>query len=304
MVNSLVMSNKKRWLTVKETGNIISTTETKLNPKGGIIKKLNKDYYVNTQTGELKEFKHKEHRIDDIKSLKLSMSKLRDIINTNVTNTENCLWVTLTYKENMTDVKRLYSDYNKFSKKMLYHYGKHEYINCVEPQERGAWHMHVIMIFDHKIFIPNEEIANHWGHGFTKTTNIKDCDNVGAYLSAYLSNVEIEIAKNDKTTEKKIIKGARLSLYPRGMHFYRTSKGLKKPKKTRMTFSSFIKQFIDSKKIESHHLTFCRTKTYESDTYSNTITWTYFNILKEKPKINNTLSIDIQGALKEYDLFF
>ena len=49
-------NNKFRWLTVKETGNLISTTETKLKPKGGVIRKLNKNTYVNTQTGVISEF--------------------------------------------------------------------------------------------------------------------------------------------------------------------------------------------------------------------------------------------------------
>lgn len=299
----LSKNNKFRWLTVKETGNLISTTETKLKPKGGVIKKLNKDTYVNTQTGVIGKFSHKTSRVEDIKSIKLSMSKLRDLVNTNVTNPQNCLWVTLTYKENMTDYKRLYKDFEKFNKKMRYHYGAFEYIACAEPQQRGAWHMHVIMIFDHKIFIPNKDLASLWEHGFTKTTNIDNVDNVGAYLSAYLSDLDIDTLNSDSTTSKSIRKGARLSLYPRGMHFYRTSKGIKKPTKYRLTFTEFCKRFIKTKIIQIHHLTYNKTKTYESDNYSNTITWNVFNLSK-KPKSNESLLSNIYGAIQEYDIFF
>lgn len=299
----LSKNNKFRWLTVKETGNLISTTETKLKPKGGVIRKLNKDTYVDTRTGVICKFKHTTTRMDDIKSIKSSMSNLRDLVNTNVTNAENCLWVTLTYKENMTDNKRLYKDFDKFNKKMHYHYGNFEYIACAEPQERGAWHMHVIMIFDKKTFIPNKDLANLWEHGFTKTTNIDNVDNVGAYLSAYLSDLEIDIVNTDNTNSKKILKGARLVLYPRGMHFYRTSKGIKKPTKYRTTFAEFCKRFINTKIIQPHHLTFTKTKTYESDNYSNTITWNVFN-LKKKPTPTDNLPLDIYGAIQEYDIFF
>ena len=83
-----------------------------MKPKGGVIRKLNKNTYVDTRTGVICKFKHTTTRMDDIKSIKNSMSNLRDLVNTNVTNAENCLWVTLTYKENMPDNKRLYTDFD------------------------------------------------------------------------------------------------------------------------------------------------------------------------------------------------
>ena len=47
------------------------------------------------------------------------MGRLRDLLNTNIADPSHCRWVTLTYKENMTDPKRLYTDFDKFNKRMI-----------------------------------------------------------------------------------------------------------------------------------------------------------------------------------------
>ena len=94
----------------------------------------------------------------------------------------------------MTDPKVLYKDFDKFMKKLKYKYKSVDYINVVEPQGRGAWHCHILLRFNDykKIYIPNKEISKMWGHGFVSVKAIKkDIDNLGAYLSAYLGDVEI-----------------------------------------------------------------------------------------------------------------
>ena len=68
---------------------------------------------------------------------------------------------------------------------------KIEYIVACEPQSRGAWHMHLIIIFDRLApFIPNATIETLWEQGFTKTTRLENIDNIGAYLTAYLGDME------------------------------------------------------------------------------------------------------------------
>jgi hypothetical protein len=65
-----------------------------------------------------------------------------------------------------------------------------------------------------------------WGHGGVNIKRLDSSDNIGAYLSAYLSNLPTD---SKTETEKSYIKGARLHLYPPGMNFYRCSRGIKKP---------------------------------------------------------------------------
>lgn len=237
---------------VKKMGNITEVRYMTKTPECS-IQKLNKDSYVILSTGELKEFEHKENRAQNLTSVSQSLANLRDLLNTNITDTSRCLWVTLTYKENMRDHKRLYQDFRKFHMRMLHYLKKnslpkYDYIVEVEPQGRGCWHAHLVMIFPDKApFIPNDTLASVWGHGFTKVKSLKDVDNVGLYLTAYLTDMELPdaISSNGKIKgdlkavsvvdeqgnkqTKAIVKGARLKLYPPGFRIYRTSRGIKKP---------------------------------------------------------------------------
>lgn len=178
---------------VKEMGNIIEITYLQHKNIGQTIKKLNDNEYIVISTGEIKQAQHIESRADNKLQVSQSLKRLRDYINTNVIDINKCKWVTLTYKENMTDTKRLYIDFKNFIKRFKYKYGHIEYIVACEPQFRGAWHMHCIIIFDDIApFIPNSEISKLWRQGFTKTTKLDNIDNIGAYLTAYLGDMELE----------------------------------------------------------------------------------------------------------------
>lgn len=173
------------------------------------------------------------------------------MINTNVTpdNAEFCRFITFTYKDNMQNSEQLYNDFKNFNKrfkrymaKLGYHY---EYIITVEAQERGAFHLHGIFIFNRKApFIENKIIADIWGLGFVSVKSLdKNIDNIGKYLTAYLTDLPIDEEKSislelvggevkeltDKDKSKKIIKGARLKMLPVGIRIYRYSRGIKKP---------------------------------------------------------------------------
>jgi hypothetical protein len=182
------------------------------------------------------------------------MKNLRDIINANTKHPSHVQFLTLTYQENMTDVKILYQDFSKFMKRLRYYLNKRdfissEYIVAIEPQARGAWHCHVLLIFPKKApFIPNDELHKIWNHGFTYIRSLKGNDNIGVYLTAYLTDMKLSEVNDDiskikpsqlkqieeqdeegKKVNKAVIKGARLHLYPVGVRIYRTSKGIKRP---------------------------------------------------------------------------
>lgn len=282
----------KERVKVKETGNITEVmyqTNSNVNIK---IKKIDKDHYLDLETGEIKDFNHMENRTDDLNNLRVSMANLRDLINTNVINPRFCKWVTLTYAENMQDQKKLYNDFKMFNtyfKRKGYEY---EYIAVAEPQGRGAWHLHVLFIFDHVIeYIPNDLIAGCWRQGFTSTKRVDDVDNVGAYLTAYLGDIPLE-EYEDLNKEgmqfsgvheikeceldgvpKKMVKGARLHLYPPGFNLYRCSRGVKRP------IVEYMKEEKAQKKISSAKLTFEYTFTIidEERDFEKTINKRYYN---------------------------
>lgn len=215
------------------------------------IQKLDKDSYIILNTGEVKDCNHIENRAENKLQVSQSLKRLRDYINTNVSDVSKCKWITLTYAENMTDTKQLYNDFKKFIMRFKYKYGKFEYIVACEPQGRGAWHCHCIIIFNQKApYIPNKIIEELWGKGFTKTNKLDNVDNIGAYLTAYLGDLELSscqeynIAYNAEDvkvitemgdiklkTPKRFVKGGRLCMYPPGFNIYRVSRGIKKPVK-------------------------------------------------------------------------
>ena len=248
------------------------------------IKKLDKNNYVSLSTGEIKEYSHIENRSQSKKSLYRTFKKLRYLINNNFVGSKNELFVTLTYKENMTCVNRLYDDFRKFIKRLRYKYrdtSSIDYISVVEPQGRGAWHCHVLMRFNdvEKIYIANEEVRSLWGHGFVRVNRLENIDNIGAYLTAYLTDLEMEgDFEGDKVKHlngKKYIKGARLHLYPPGINIYRCSRGIKPPERRKMKFRD-IKNIV--KDSAPHY-----TKTYnvQTDDFENVITYYQYNLKRK-----------------------
>jgi hypothetical protein len=281
-----------RIVKVKQMNHIIEVMHL-LKPSDGFqtIKKLSKTEYVLLSTGEVKEYNLTENRGQNIAGLKGTFRKIRDLINTNFTGTQNELHITLTYAENMTDTKRLLTDFDAFWKRYKRKYGQAEYMSVIEPQGRGAWHCHLLIRNLDPIYIPADQLAEMWGHGFIKIKSLKDVDNIGAYLSAYLGDIELtpenfREAKDHGLSDmqlkevevegkkKAFIKGGRLHLYPSGMNLYRHSKGIVFPEVEKMSYQ-------DTKKIVgSRSPNYSRTVTIYDDNEQvlNEITYEQYNL--------------------------
>lgn len=270
---------------VSYEGNILhlqQMAQMNLEPQ---IKVISGEEYVLLKTGEILQFEHKENRADDgYISLRRTFRNLRAILNTNCTEPKNCKWVTLTYAKNMTDSKKLQSDCKNFLTRLRQKYSEYsiEYINIAEPQGRGAWHCHIVLIFERTApFIPNDVIWQCWspkgykaklkdgiGYDYTSIKKLDDVDNVGAYLTAYLgdlplsdaqsldmdtSKYKIKVIEGENGQPKRILKGARLSLYPSKFNLYRCSRGIKKP------VQELLPLVEAEKKASAATLTFDRT---------------------------------------------
>ena len=171
------------------SGNVIElrVTERRYNNLQH-IQRVNRDEYVDTRTGEVKQYRHEEKNRK--RNLNRSFEKLRQLINTNFTGTINELHVTLTYAEKMTDFDKASKDFKRFWEKLRYHYFDLEFIRIIEPQHTGSWHIHLLLKskkFEY-LTIPHEQIENLWGHGFVWIAKTIGCDNVGAYFTALLKN--------------------------------------------------------------------------------------------------------------------
>ena len=207
------------------------------------VKKLSKTHYVVLQTGEVREYTLTDTKQNE--SLRKTFNSLRQMINSNFNGSESELFLTLTYKENMQNPEQLYTDFKKFFMRLRYELDGRElaYISIAEPQERGAWHLHILLkAKDGKIlFIDNKKMQEIWANGWTETKRIdKNIDNLGAYFVAYFENTEVEsehpgLIVNAKKA-KRYKKGGRLHLYPKGFRFFRCSRNIDKPVIEKTTF--------------------------------------------------------------------
>lgn len=251
-------------------------------------RRIDAERYVNLETGEIFYYKTSDHK-SNINSLRATFKKLRLIINANFSGGNNELWVTLTYAENMQDEKRLYTDFKDFIKRLRYKYGKLEYISVIEPQKRGAWHMHVLIksLDADKLYIPNKQLAEIWGHGFTKTNRLADIDNIGAYLSAYLTNMpKSEFGYSEEDIEKsgkKYIKGMRMKFYKSHTNIYRCSRGINLPITEEMTFKEIKEKAGLPQPTFSSALLIQLVPDDESadNTFLNRVVYHQYNLLRE-----------------------
>lgn len=132
-------------------------------------------------------------------------NNLRRLINANFH--EHSKFITLTFKENLTDVKKANYEFMKFIQRLRYRYKGFKYIAVIEFQKRGAVHYHMISDLP---YIENGELRKIWGQGFVKINDITHVDNVGAYMIKYMT---------------KDIADERLM----GLKSYQTSRGLIRP---------------------------------------------------------------------------
>lgn len=293
--NDLKIKNH-HWVKLTTMGNISEIMYMKNKNNSCSIINIDKDHYIKVgdETGELYECTHIENRSEGIESLYRTFRTLRNIINTNTEKPENCRWITLTYAENMTDDKKIRKHQQNFTTRLKKQLGQFEYISVREPQGRGAWHLHIIMIFPQKApFISTELLQKTWKQGkIVSAKKLDDVDNIGAYLTAYLADLDIEQCgdlnldiANYKTKKidlenekgevysKYYVKGARLTLYPPKMNLYTYSRGILKPIEEYDTYKNA------QKKISSDKLTFSTAikLSDEANNYENIIIKEYYN---------------------------
>ena len=98
---------------VTTMGHVVEVQTRQKNSSGTPCKKLDKDHYLDTRTGEVLEYQHIENRSESTRSIRNTLARIRALVNTNVTTPDNVRWCTFTYAENMTDRSKLEEDYFK-----------------------------------------------------------------------------------------------------------------------------------------------------------------------------------------------
>lgn len=291
--------NTLRPVSVKSMGNIKQITISDRQNTSATVKPISGEEYMIVSTGEVKAITHHAHdRTENVRNLEKTMRNLRDLINTNVTpyNIKKVRFLTLTYRENMQDAQKLYVDFRDFNKRFKRYIQKeyglsYEYIVCVEAQGRGAFHLHMITIFSQPPpFIENAVLANIWRYGFVSIKALDSkIDNIGAYLTAYLSDLDIESGvplshdllqgeirevRAEQGENKHVIKGARLKLLPVGLNIYRCSRGIKKPLVEKMSYADALEK-VTNERYQKVYESAVRIRDIERDFSSTYISQIY-----------------------------
>lgn len=96
-------------------------------------------------------------------------------------------FITLTFKENIKDVKVANKHFHTFVKRLRRRFTDLKYVAVIEFQDknkRGAVHYHMIANLP---YIKAKELETIWSNGFIKINAIDKVDNIGAYVIKYMT---------------------------------------------------------------------------------------------------------------------
>lgn len=281
--------NDSDLITAKVMGNIVDLQWLQHMNLEARIKRLDKTHYLVVATGEVLEFSHSVKRSDNTKSLRKTFKRLRERINANFSGEANELFVTLTYDQKLgkrpylTDKDYLRKTYQAFVRKIVSAYGDSVvFIKVTEPHGDGHAHMHVLIKFPDQLraYVSNDQMREFWGLGNVIVRRLTGNTNVGAYLTAYLTDVELndeslaELVASGRLGQslelveksgKKFIKGGRLHYYPVDFHLFTCSRNAKFPVVVRTTKNSIKKE------LSAATLSFSKIYDYVSADFSNQV---------------------------------
>lgn len=188
-------------------------------------------------------------------------------------------FITLTFAENITDIKVANREFKIFIQRLNYYliknnHSKLKYIAVIEFQKRGAIHYHFLC---NAPYIENKTLNELWKNGFVKINKIDKIDNVGAYVTKYMS---------------KDLADTRLQ----GKKCYLTSKHLEKPIET--TNENIINELLPLIEIKREY-----KRNYTTE-YNGDVVYIQYVLKQSIKNIYNSLYENKLGAtLKAYHKF-
>ena len=219
------------------------------------LEPINKDGRLGKQGKEMTEEEKQENRE---KVCARAKRDLRRLVNANVNQYGKeftAKFATLTFSEHITDLKQANAEFEKFIKRLNYQMFNSKSANIkysVVPEftKKGRVHYHVI--FYNLPYVKAEKLADIWGNGFIKINKIDNVDNVGAYISKYM------------TKDNDSIKGNKSYFNSRGLF-----------EATEITEKKEVESFAELLPLEN--ITY--TATFDND-YIGTITYCQYNFNK------------------------
>lgn len=175
---------------------------------GDILEVYSYSKYIKGKGGARRTAEKSEDIENSLKNYANTNQRRRDMVRRLACcnfNAEFDKFFTLTFKENITDVKQANYIFKKFLQRLKWKFGKDiKYLAVIEFQNRGAVHYHVLSDIP---YIRQEELQDLWGEGFVYINAITHVDNVGAYIVKYMTK--------DNTDER--LQGLKAYLYSRNL---------------------------------------------------------------------------------------
>lgn len=199
--------NRYLDLLVKHADEVIDDKFIKVIVSGNVIE-VYRYQYMPLPSGNRSRPPDQDRDKSDDQQKNDRRSKWNFIRLTNANFGAHSKFITLTFADNVQDLDQAHKEFDRFIKRMRRRYGKFKYAAAIEFQQRGAVHYHMMSDLP---YIPNRKLAEIWGQGFVRINDIKHVDNVGAYLSKYMT-------KGDGRDPRL-----------RGRKMYLTSKNLDRP---------------------------------------------------------------------------
>lgn len=256
----------------------IKKVEQKAVISGNIIefyeyeKPILKDFQNKHRSGRSVEAFEEEKLDNRLKVQQRAKKTIRRLINANVGKykddfgrTFNPVFMTLTFAENLQDLKIANNQFMKFIKRLNYKITGSKkaylkYVVAVEFQNRGAIHYHLVLF--NLPYIPANEVGELWGNGFIKLNKIDEVDNIGSYVTKYMG----KDLHSDKLQGEKC---------------YFSSRGLLQPV-----------EIEDKKEIEQLRATLSLEKPVYISNYANDYTGNINYLQYNTGKINNKYRSD------------
>lgn len=161
------------------------------------------------------------------RSLQRTDQRLRRLINANIgkhgSHTDK--FITLTFKNNITDHDTANKEFRNFIRRLNYHVFKKQsglaYIAVIERQDRGALHYHTI--FFNLPYIPQKKLLEIWRNKKDKrglhVKRIDNINNVGAYVVKYIQkDLRALMFENNDSLSTAYAKGKKLYFSSRNLY--------------------------------------------------------------------------------------
>lgn len=178
------------------SGKIIETYQYENEPRGftrksrdAQIASRNQSLALRREDENVKRQSEWRKRQDNIRRAKLAF---RRIVLSNLDKHENPILVSLTYAENITDIRKGHKDFNSFAKLVRDRFGKNvSYLAVPEFQERGAIHFHALFWGLPNGLAQRERstrvVASLWKQGYVDLVETDGSVKLAGYLVKYMA---------------------------------------------------------------------------------------------------------------------